>query len=68
MEYALIFIAAGVLSMGCIMMHLKTLDTVNDQIDSYYERLAYQRAHRYKVASILIMVVAIFLIAFLKLL
>jgi hypothetical protein len=67
MEYLLIFLAASVLSVGCITMHLKILDTVNDQIDSYYERLAYQKAHRYKVASILIIAIAFFLMAFLKL-
>ena len=68
MEYLLILVAASILSFGCIMMHFKTLNTVNDQIDSYYERLTYQKADRYKMASIAIIVGAFILIALLKLL
>ena len=49
-------------------MHFKTLNTVNDQIDSYYERLTYQKADRYKMASVAIIVGAFILIALLKLL
>jgi NO-binding membrane sensor protein with MHYT domain len=68
MEYLLILVAASILSFGCIMMHFKTLNTVNDQIDSYYERLTYQKADRYKMASVAIIVGAFILIALLKLL
>ncbi len=68
MEYLLILVAASILSFGCIMMHFKTLNTVNDQIDSYYERLTYQKADRYKIASVAIIVGAFMLIAILKLL
>ncbi len=68
MEYILILVAASILSIGCIMMHFKTLNTVNDQIDSYYERLTYQKADRYKMASVAIIVGAFMLIAILKLL
>lgn len=68
MEYILILVAASILSFGCIVMHFKTLNTVNDQIDSYYERLTYQKADRYKIASVAIIVGAFFLIALLKLL
>ncbi len=68
MEYILILIAATILAFGCIVMHFKTLNTVNDQIDSYYERLAYQKADRYKMASVAIIVGAFILIALLKLL
>jgi hypothetical protein len=67
MEYLLILIAASILSFGCIMMHFKTLNTVNDQIDSYYERLTYQKADRYKMASVAIIVGAFILMALLKL-
>ena len=68
MEYLLILIAASILSFGCIVMHFKTLNTVNDQIDSYYERLTYQKADRYKMASVAIIVGAFILMALLKLL
>ncbi len=68
MEYILILVAASILSIGCIMMHFKTLNTVNDQTDSYYERLTYQKADRYKMASVAIIVGAFMLIAILKLL
>jgi len=68
MEYLLILIAASILSIGCIVMHFKTLNTVNDQIDSYYERLTYQKADRYKMASVAIIVGAFILMALLKLL
>jgi NO-binding membrane sensor protein with MHYT domain len=68
MEYLLILVAASILSFGCIMMHFKTLNTVNDQIDSYYERLTYQKADRYKMASVAIIVGAFILMALLKLL
>ncbi len=68
MEYLLILVAVSILSFGCIMMHFKTLNTVNDQIDSYYERLTYQKADRYKMASVAIIVGAFILIALLKLL
>ena len=68
MEYLLILVAASILSFGCIVMHFKTLNTVNDQIDSYYERLTYQKADRYKMASVAIIVGAFMLIAILKLL
>jgi len=68
MEYILILVAASILSIGCIMMHFRTLNTVNDQIDSYYERLTYQKADRYKMASVAIIVGAFMLIAILKLL
>jgi len=68
MEYLLILVAASILSFGCIVMHFKTLNTVNDQIDSYYERLTYQKADRYKMASVAIIVGAFILIALLKLL
>ena len=67
MEYLLILVAASILSFGCIMMHFKTLNTVNDQIDSYYERLTYQKADRYKMASVAIIVGAFILMALLKL-
>ena len=49
-------------------MYLKTLNTVNDQIDSYYEYLAYQKAYRYKIASVAIIVGAFVLMGLLKLL
>ena len=68
MEYLLIFLAASILSFGCIVIHLKTLNTVNDQIDSYYEQLAYQKAARYKTASVAIIVGAFILMGLLKLL
>lgn len=68
MEYILILLAATVLSIGCIVMHFKTLNKVNDQIDSYYERLTYQKAANYKIASVAIIVGAFILMAFLKLL
>jgi len=68
MEYLLILVAASILSFGCIVMHFKTLNTVNDQIDSYYERLTYQKADRYKMASVAIIVGAFILMALLKLL
>jgi hypothetical protein len=68
MEYLLILVAASILSFGCIVMHFKTLNTVNDQIDSYYERLTYQKADRYKIASVAIIVGAFILMGLLKLL
>jgi len=67
MEYLLILIAASILSFGCIVMHFKTLNTVNDQIDSYYERLTYQKADRYKMASVAIIIGAFILMGLLKL-
>ena len=68
MEYILILIAATILAFGCIVMHFKILNTANDQIDSYYERLTYQKADRYKMASVAIIVGAFLLIALLGLL
>jgi hypothetical protein len=68
MEYLLILIAATILAFGCVMMHFKILSTVNNQIDSYYERLAYQRANRYKIASLAIIIGAFIFMALLKLL